>query len=134
MITKYDKYVGQTIKKSNKMNNISIIHPYWKHSTWCFSDEATGLVDEPFVQNIPGIINELLLKEGIFTSAMMEGFTAIFSATPFPDYTGVLNHIESDEYGVGNYYEYEGMKGWLCPALFKYFSEAPKQIYVKVQL
>ena len=119
-------------------NSIMIIHPYWKHNTWCFSDEVTGLVDEPFVQNIPKIIDKLLAKEGLLIPHIENiednNFTAIFSATPFPDYTGVLNHIESDEYGVGNWYQYEDMKGWLCPALFKYFNEAPKQIYVKVTL
>ncbi len=26
-----------------------------------------------------------------------------------------------------------GMEGWLCPALLRYFSEAPKQIYVQVK-
>ena len=25
------------------------------------------------------------------------------------------------------------MEGWLCPALLRYFSEAPKQIYVQVK-
>lgn len=115
-------------------NSIMIIHPYWKHGTWCFSDEATGLVDEPFVSKIPEIINLLLLKEEIYVLAMMEGFTAIFSATPFPEYSGILEHIRSDESGVGNWYKYEDIEGWLCPALFLYFSEAPKQIYIKVIL
>ncbi|WP_017717610.1 DUF6717 family protein [Kamptonema formosum] len=40
----------------------------------------------------------------------------------------------AQEYG-GNWYRWEGknMEGWLCPALFKYFSEAPKKIYCKAQ-
>ena len=25
------------------------------------------------------------------------------------------------------------MEGWLCPALFKYFSDPPREIYVKVE-
>jgi hypothetical protein len=25
------------------------------------------------------------------------------------------------------------MEGWLCPALFKYFEKAPKQIYVQAK-
>lgn len=125
-------YLKQIKKDMN--NSIMIIHPYWKYATWVFDDEATGLVAEPFVSGIPKIIDELLNKAGIGTNEAEGGFTATFSATPFPEYTGVLNHIESDEHGVGNWYQYEDMKGWLCPALFKYFSEAPKQIYVKVQL
>src|SRR5216684_394509 len=41
---------------------------------------------------------------------------------------------QREEYG-GNWYfspEYE-MEGWLCPALFKYFDKAPKEIYVKAE-
>jgi hypothetical protein len=35
--------------------------------------------------------------------------------------------------GVGNWYFCEQYKeeGWLCPGLFKYYKEAPKEIYVK---
>jgi hypothetical protein len=25
------------------------------------------------------------------------------------------------------------MRGWLCPALFRYFREAPERLYAKVQ-
>jgi hypothetical protein len=25
------------------------------------------------------------------------------------------------------------MEGWLCPALFKYFEKAPKEIYIKAE-
>jgi Family of unknown function (DUF6717) len=33
----------------------------------------------------------------------------------------------------GNWYYSEkfGLEGWLCPALFKYFESAPKEIYVQ---
>jgi hypothetical protein len=35
----------------------------------------------------------------------------------------------------GNVYRWvgSGMEGWLCPALFKYFAEAPQEIYLKVE-
>jgi len=26
------------------------------------------------------------------------------------------------------------MEGWLCPALFRYFTEAPKTLYVKMDV
>ena len=113
-------------------NSIMIIHPYWKHTNWVFDDEATGLNAEAFVGGMSEIINELIRKE--LGYEMYDKFTAIFSATPFPEYTGVLNHIEADEYNVGNWYQYEDMKGWLCPALLKYINPAPKQIYVKITL
>ena len=116
-----------------------IIHPYWKHNTWCFSDEATGLVDEPFVSGIPEIISKLITQKGILTDAK-KGFTAIFSATPFPEWEAVLHRDDSDMnpgYG-GTWYtttiNNKVYKGWLCPALFKYISPAPETIYIKLNL
>jgi hypothetical protein len=37
------------------------------------------------------------------------------------------------EYG-GNWYRWpdKGMEGWLCPALFKYFDQAPTELFVSV--
>jgi hypothetical protein len=35
----------------------------------------------------------------------------------------------------GNWYysdKYQ-MEGWLCPALFKYFAKAPREIYVRAE-
>jgi len=120
-------------------NSIMIIHPYWKHRTWCFSDDATGLVDEPFVSGADIIISLLVAEKGILMDAE-KGFNLIFSATPFPEWESVLHRDDSDMnpgYG-GTWYNitinHKTFKGWLCPALFKYFNEAPKQIYVKVQL
>jgi hypothetical protein len=38
------------------------------------------------------------------------------------------------EYGGNWYYseEYEA-EGWLCPALLKYFADAPEEIYVRAE-
>ena len=35
----------------------------------------------------------------------------------------------------GNVYHWEekNMEGWLCPALFAFFLEAPKELYVQVK-
>lgn len=115
-----------------------IIQPYWKYGTWCFSDEATGLVDEAFVSGANTFITSMLLKKGIDLAKASKGFNLTFSGTFFPDYDVVINHVGDDEHGVGNWYTLELedgslMKGWFCPALLKYFSEAPKQIYAKVE-
>ena len=62
-----------------------------------------------------------------------KGFRLLFSATPFPGYKVKLEW-RREEYG-GNWYfspDFK-MEGWLCPALFKYFDEAPKEIYVKAE-
>lgn len=121
------------------MNVIMIIKPYWKHGTWVFSDETTGLVDEPFVSGIDTIISILVAD----IPNAKEGFKATFSGSFFPGYTDILEFMYPDEHGAGNYYRYvigkdnEGkevsIKGWLCPALKFYFQKAPEKIYCKVE-
>lgn len=38
------------------------------------------------------------------------------------------------EFGGNWYFSPEfNLEGWLCPALFKYFDQAPKEIFVKVE-
>lgn len=114
-------------------NSIMIINPYWKNGTWCFDDSTVGLVAEPFVAGIPQIIDTLLEQENIDPKDVKNGFKCTFSATYFPHYTGVLEYIKPDEIGIGNWYCLGVLEGWLCPALFCYFNEAPKEIYVKVE-
>jgi hypothetical protein len=61
------------------------------------------------------------------------GFRLLFSPTPFPGFMAKLEWRRS-EYG-GNWYwcpEFE-LEGWLCPALFKYFTETPREIYARAE-
>ena len=39
------------------------------------------------------------------------------------------------EEGGGNVYRWTetGQEGWLCPALFKYFDQAPAKLYIQVR-
>ena len=50
---------------------------------------------------------------------------------PFPGFELAVERGEP--YGGGFYYldPETGRSGWLCPALFKYFHEAPAAIYVR---
>jgi hypothetical protein len=59
------------------------------------------------------------------------GFSLLFSANPFPGYQFKFDW-QREEYG-GNWYHLEAldMEGWLCPALFKYFDEAPREFYAQ---
>ena len=110
------------------MNQIIAIHPYYSEGLWVFDDESVGLIKEPFVSGMPEII-ELFIKEKEIQNAK-NGFTILFSAQKFPDSDITLSLVES-EYG-GNWYEIDGFKGWLCPALFKYFNVTPINIYIKL--
>jgi hypothetical protein len=112
-------------------NQILVIAPYWLESvaTWVFDDEAVDLVQEPFVSGVPDMIDDLVAD----IPDARQGFRLLFSSAPFPGYQRKLEWVR-EEMG-GNWYsskEPEG-EGWLCPALFRYFDEAPNEIYVKAE-
>lgn len=109
------------------MNAINVIHPYKHKGQWVFDDERVDLIKEPFIsgadvimdhftQNIPGAEN---------------GFTLLFSSAPFPGYAAMFER-RREEYEGNWYYSPDlDMEGWLCPALFKYFDQAPNRLYVQ---
>jgi hypothetical protein len=61
------------------------------------------------------------------------GFTLIFSGAPFPGHQYRLDWQREE--GGGNWYYSPDldMQGWLCPALFKYFSDTPKTLYAQIK-
>ena len=121
--------VGCTEQSAQRTSNsLLIIEPYKHAGTWVFDDPGRGLKKEPFVAGIPGIIDKV--TEDIPDAE--DGFRIIFSAQPFPGHTHTL--VRKEKQGGGNWYrcpKYD-MEGWLCPALYKYFDEAPEVIYFKV--
>ena len=111
------------------MNSIFVIFPYRADGTWVFDDTRAGLVREPFVAGIPEMIDQLVKD----IPGAQSGFKLLFAPAPFPGYTTRLIW-RREEYG-GNWYYSEqfATEGWLCPALFKYFENAPKDIYAKAE-
>jgi hypothetical protein len=111
------------------MNSILVIHPYKSEGTWVFDDPHVGLVREPFVAGADTIIDRMV--EGIPDAA--RGVTILFSAAPFPG-SQFEFAWRREEFG-GNWYFSPrfGMEGWLCPALFKYFTSAPERIFAQVK-
>lgn len=124
-------------------NSIFIIHPYLWQRSWVFDDESTGLAHEALVSGVPEMIVRLTAQNGIKSPG--KGFKLYFAKTPFPGYD-LKAHWLRTEFG-GNWYgvtpeqwkdaQAEGskdiMEGWLCPALFHYFKEAPKELYIKAE-
>jgi hypothetical protein len=112
-------------------NSLFAIAPYWleDRKMWVFDDAAVNLVQEPFVSGIPEMIDDLVAD----IPNAHQGFRMIFSAGPFPGYQRKLTRLR-EEFG-GNWYRADEppMEGWLCPALFKYYDEAPETIYVKAE-
>ena len=110
-------------------NILMVIAPYYSMGTWVFDDEAAGLVREPFVLGMPEII-DAAVKD---IPDAKNGFRLTFSAMAFPGSNMELTW-EREELG-GHWYRSEqtGIIGWLCPALFAYFEEAPRKIYAKAE-
>jgi hypothetical protein len=117
------------------------IYPYLHEDIcWVFDDQRTGLKEEAFVLGMTEIISRVVEAKAIPNAAV--GFALTFGAEPF-DHDVELNWIPPNEAGVdstpgiGNWYRGsvfgEEMIGWLCPALFLYFAEAPKKIFAKAE-
>lgn len=59
-------------------NSILVIFPYRYQGTWVFDDERVGLVQEPFIEGMPEMID--IFVQDIPNAA--QGFKLLFSATP----------------------------------------------------
>jgi hypothetical protein len=111
------------------VNAINVIAPYKYHGMWVFDDAKVGLVQEPFVEGADVIIDRAV--ESIPNAE--DGFLMAFSATPFPGHQFRLSWRRAE--AGGNYYHSHAhnIDGWLCPALFKYFEQAPGELYFQVK-
>jgi len=110
-------------------NAIMVIAPYKYAGTWVIDDEAVGLNKEPFVSGIPELIDEMVKD----IPDAEKGFRLLFSTQPFPGHTHKLEWRRGDKSGNWYYTPQYDKEGWLCPALFRYYDEAPKEIYIKAE-
>ena len=112
------------------MNSLLVIFPYKVGGIWAFDDEAAGLIQEPFIDQVNRFIDKL--TEHI--PGAENGFRLIFSAKPFPGFSMSFRWVKEEF--EGNWYscnELNSEPGWLCPALFKYFESAPAELYAKAE-
>lgn len=116
-------------RNSIPANALIVIVPYRHAGTWVFDDPSAKLVREPFVAGVPEMI-DFLVKE---IPDATNGFRLLFSANPFPGYQKKLTWLRGDM--GGNYYRMDDppMEGWICPAMFRYYQTAPKELYVKAE-
>ena len=119
---------GEAPPRTDVRNNrIKVIQPYRAKGTWVFDDVATGLQAEPFVYGIPEIIDRLVAD----IPRAHEGFRLTFSSDPFPGHEIVVERGAARDGGYWYRDPASGRRGWLCPALFRYFREAPERIYAQ---
>lgn len=111
-------------------NQIFVIHPYRWHGQFVFDDEARGLDREPFVAGVPKMLELAAAQAGIENPE--DGFVLLFSDQPFPG-ANICLDWQRKEMG-GNVYAWNGMEGWLCPALERFYPPAvPQHLYVQLQ-
>jgi len=80
------------------------------------------------VSGIPEMIDAMV--ESI--SNAEKGFRLLFVSEPVPGYQVKLEKVREEYDGV--WYRWaNNAEGWLCPALFLYFSQAPRHLYAKAE-
>lgn len=109
------------------MNALRIIKPYRYEGQWVFDDERVNLVREPFVAGADAIIDHM--TAGIENAG--RGFKLLFSHRQFPGHDLALQRREPEDDGWWYYSEALDMRGWLCPALFLYYDQAPPNLYAQ---
>ncbi len=127
--------------------SVMTLYPYrYQDICWVFDDQQTGLKVEAFVLGASEMISTLLAAKKISTAE--RGFAMSFSDKQF-DHDVELRLLSHEEAaratgqpvtglpGTGNWYAGDvtgqTMVAWLCPALYEYFAEAPKRIFVKAE-
>jgi hypothetical protein len=116
-------------KENDAMNALMVIVPYKYEGLWVFDDAAVGLSKEPFIAGIDTLIDKATAN----IPDAEHGFRAIFCGTQFPGANFKLEWRRAESGGNWYYSPEFNQEGWLCPALFKYFKNAPREIYVKVE-
>ena len=108
-------------------NSIIVIAPYRYAGTWVFDDPQAALTREAFVGGAPEVIDALVA--GIPDA--QKGFRLTASASPFPGYSNKLTWLRGDTNGNTYRLDKPEMEAWLCPALFKYYEQPPRELYVR---
>ena len=115
---------------SEPANAVLSIEPYRHEGAWVFDEPGVGLHREPFVAGITEMIDRLVAD----IPDAAHGFRLRFSAFPFEGYQAVLSWVRADPV-EGHWYRADSGddEGWLCPAMFCFFSDPPPKIYVRAE-
>ncbi len=104
---------------------------YWDYesSLWAFDDVRHGLVSEPFIMGMSEILSYAVMD----IDNARDGFLMFFSLNPITAKDYVLEKLREENGGC--WYRLKGTKleGWLCPAMYHYFSSSPIKIHVTVK-
>ena len=111
------------------MSEIHKIFPYRMCGEWVFDDPNVDLYTEPFVRGMDVILD----RATVDIPKAWAGFHFHFSAGAFDGFQFTLDWQREGD--GGNWYlsTLHEMEGWLCPALYRYFHIAPKNIFVRIK-
>jgi len=110
-------------------NQIFVIKPYKWNGQWVFDYPSRSLDKEPFVAGVPEMLEAATALVGIENPE--NEFILLFSSGEFPDTRIRLDWVRKEL--DGNVYAWNGMEGWLCPALERFYPDPPKHLYVQVK-
>lgn len=110
-------------------NSLQVLRPYKDQGSWVFDDPRVGLVREPFVFGIDEMIERMVAT----IPNAGKGFRLLFAIRPFPGHAAKLEWRREEAGGNWYFSPTFDIEGWLCPALFKYFETAPKELYAKAE-
>lgn len=113
-------------------NAVFCIYPIRsEYGTWFFTDKDAGLQNEPFVGDINTMIDALVQD----IPKAQDGFILYFSENPIPQAQMSFTLVAETPHQGGADYRCDqlNIEGWLCPALFCYFTKPPKKIYVRAE-
>lgn len=115
-----------------KGNAIKALVPYRWNKLWVFDDEEVGLRREAFVCGADDMAEFLFQQAGGPVKGQPDQFILLFSETPIPGAQLELQHVKGSRERGNTYREVKtGAEGWLCPAMYHYFTNAPVRIYAK---
>lgn len=117
------------------MNSIFILTPTRnRFGIWAFDDATTGLVQEPFVGDTNILIDNMVLEAGYSLEEASKGIALLFSPDPFQGHQSEIYLIETTPHGSTYVNDKWDIEPWLCPALYKYFPQAPKRLFSQVKI
>ncbi|MEM9155440.1 MAG: DUF6717 family protein [Cyanobacteria bacterium P01_F01_bin.33] len=94
--------------------------------SWMFDDETHQIYREPFVRGSSEILDDIASQ-----TERDRDMTLIFSDEPVDEWDYSLELIRKEDGGALYYSEEFDRVGWLCPALYVYFSSTPAKLYLK---
>lgn len=114
------------------MNSINVITPYKKNNLWQFNDLSRNLIGEPFVGETNLIIDQMI-NDSLYVDKN-DVVSIYFADFDFPGAEFVVTRFKYENNGA--WYKWGSapgaLKGWLCPATLKYFSDFPKKIFISL--